>query len=69
MMSDADIAYLTFNGLCPFQKGERRIPPPPATASPLQVPGAALPGSHYHQWFVKGRKLRRRSAVRSDCRR
>lgn len=55
MMNESDRDYLQFQGLCPFERGQKDDvePPPPRFAylGPRQ-------GSNYRQWFVKGTRIR-----------
>ena len=55
MMTPGDVEFLRFDGLCPFERGEKdETPPTPPRFSHLEP----RPGSAFRQLFVTGRRIR-----------
>ena len=56
MMTDEDVEYLRFQGLCPFERGEKdENSPGPTLRFQYLEPHQ---GSNFRQWFVRDRRLR-----------
>lgn len=55
LMSEDDRRFLEFDGICPFELGEKDDVEPPTPRFQYLEPRQ---GSNYRQWFVKGRRIR-----------